>query len=344
MKTLTLFLLQALAACAVDVCQNNCGRAVAGTARLHPPLSERWSMCSTALIRTSTITPPAATVTAPITYIRHALDSQTTGSTELAQSGKPGYASACTDDAAYESACQCFADITPSTVTATAATPTETLPGPTCTQGVEFAMYNYDLNTTRWDNLEDAIDYGHAWVNFTLQFSGVEPNLTGITSTLGGVSQQSNPDLPIDIYGVSGPPGSTLGRTVIDHRGYIVPQIAGFHMIWLESSDNAVYAWVGDRAVRGWTASNASIRRFWPHTGGLETWIFDVRDRELGTPIPFRFLWLNYGGPGAFRASISDPRGSNLLSPTTGLNSRIISSCSGPGAPAAAWAPWANEI
>ncbi|KAI9146987.1 putative cell agglutination protein pfl8 [Paramyrothecium foliicola] len=333
---------------AADPCQNNCGRAVAGAGRVSPALVDRRAMCSQALITTSTITPPAATITAPIVYVTSGQPAATLEDTLPSAptvGSAPAYASACPDDAAYRSACQCFSDVAPTTVIVTAATPTETLPGPTCTYGVEYAIYNYELNTTRWDNLRDAKYTLDRTVNLRLQFSGIEPNMTGVTTRLGTIEATDDPEAPVDIYGITGPPGSLLGRTVIDHRGYFIPPIEGFFSIWIEQNPNdAVYAWFGDAALRTWSVNNPHYYRYSWERGGLDNRLIDVRPSLVGRPMPFRILWLNYGETGAFRAAVRTPTTSHILGPATGPDQRIIASCSGPGAPVGPWVPWANEL
>ncbi|KFA68432.1 hypothetical protein S40285_08195 [Stachybotrys chlorohalonatus IBT 40285] len=356
-------------AAAFSLCNNNCGRAVIGTARASPDLSARQSLCSEFVTATSTVTPayvlPIAfvlliyrpkchgsstvTVTAPVIYNRSVHEKRasdgTSTPTPVLTADKPAYASACPDNVAYWSACQCFSGIVATTVTVTAATPTETVPGATCTQGAEFAIYAVELHTARWRNLVGANDFGPGWINFTLQFADVQPDVVGVSSTIGGLTSAADPDQPISIYGTTGPAGSALNRTLIDHRGYFVPALEGFYLVSLEQADNAIYAWVGDLAVRGWTPSNARASRFLDSDPSrLYSFLIDVRSWGVGVPIPFRFLWLNYGGPGTFNVQVTNPRGSSIYGPGTPSNPQVISSCSGPGAPISPWAPWAQEI
>ncbi|KAE9572786.1 hypothetical protein CGMCC3_g11206 [Colletotrichum fructicola] len=107
------------------ICNNNCGRAVAGTARQSPPFAARQSLCEAFVSTTVTVTPGAVTVTANSVARRnvHAPRQAAPVITGVV----PAYASACADASAYWSACQCFSGILPTTVTVTAATPIVTV-------------------------------------------------------------------------------------------------------------------------------------------------------------------------------------------------------------------------
>jgi hypothetical protein len=335
---------------AIDPCQDNCGRAVAGSGRNDPPLAVRSSLCSAFVTATSTVTPTAATVTAPIFYNRNAHEARAPAPTAAtaARDGldeKPAYASACRNPEAYWTACQCIPGVKATTVTVSAPAPTVTVPGPVCTQGVEFAIYAIPTDSDRWQNIEEALNEGHDRINFELQFSGVDPDVTGVTPYIGDIVQWDDDwTIPVRIYGVEGPAGSQMSSSVIDHRTWLLPTIAGTYDIVIDTSDNAVYAWVGDVAISGWSPTNAGATRFWATDDNHEWVTFDVSEGDVGKPIAFRLLWLNYGGPGAFSARVIDPNGGILLGPDTERSPSILASCDGSGAPVSSWAPWAEEI
>ncbi|KAH0436010.1 hypothetical protein CcaCcLH18_04543 [Colletotrichum camelliae] len=96
------------------ICNNNCGRAVAGTARKDPPFASRSSLC-------------AAFVTAAVQPIigRNVHVRRQDAPEPIITGTKPAYASSCPDATAYWSACQCIEGIqaTGITVSGTRTTP-----------------------------------------------------------------------------------------------------------------------------------------------------------------------------------------------------------------------------
>ncbi|KAF5516960.1 hypothetical protein CGCS363_v001888 [Colletotrichum siamense] len=96
------------------ICNNNCGRAVAGTARKDPPFASRSSLC-------------AAFVTAAVQPIigRNVHVRRQDAPEPVITGIKPAYASSCPDVTAYWSACQCIEGIpaTAITVSGTRTTP-----------------------------------------------------------------------------------------------------------------------------------------------------------------------------------------------------------------------------
>ncbi|UNI16067.1 hypothetical protein JDV02_002542 [Purpureocillium takamizusanense] len=108
-----------------DICNNNCGRQVAGVNNPELPVRARRATCSSFLDTTTTVTPPASTV---ITYNRDVT------ATPAVTGTVPTWANMCSDVAEYWSACQCF-DMSPTTVTVIATAPmtTTTPAATTCT-------------------------------------------------------------------------------------------------------------------------------------------------------------------------------------------------------------------
>ncbi|KAH0432026.1 peptidase s8 and s53 subtilisin kexin sedolisin [Colletotrichum camelliae] len=107
------------------ICNNNCGRAVAGTARQSPPFAARQSLCEAFVSTTVTVTPGAVTVTANPVARRNVHAPRQAA--PVITGAVPAYASACADASAYWSACQCFSGVLPTTVTVTATTPVVTV-------------------------------------------------------------------------------------------------------------------------------------------------------------------------------------------------------------------------
>ncbi|GJC90778.1 hypothetical protein ColLi_13616 [Colletotrichum liriopes] len=104
------------------ICNNNCGRAVAGTARRDPPLTARRSQCEALVSSTVTIDPEAATATVGPVNPRNVHRPRQAGSAPVLTGTVPAYASSCADITAYWSACQCFSGVvaTTRTITSTA--------------------------------------------------------------------------------------------------------------------------------------------------------------------------------------------------------------------------------
>ncbi|KAK1972911.1 hypothetical protein LY78DRAFT_688039 [Colletotrichum sublineola] len=108
MKTITaIILVSGLSPVLAAICNNNCGRAVAGARRANPPFASRSSLCAEFVTTYITLDPLASTTTATLS----ATPAPTITGT------KPAWACACPDVTAYWSACQCFEGITATTVT-----------------------------------------------------------------------------------------------------------------------------------------------------------------------------------------------------------------------------------
>ncbi|KAH7320862.1 GLEYA domain-containing protein [Stachybotrys elegans] len=322
------------------ICNNNCGRAVAGTARNNPPFAARQSMCSEFLTTYTTVTPPAATVTEAPIYARNVHGPRDEVPSPVITGEKPAYASSCPDITAYWNACQCFG-IAATVVTVTAPTPTETVPGMICTQGAEFALYAVPTNSPRSDNLQRAYE-NQASISLDLQLKNVQPDVTGVTPTVG-MTVVGNYFDPIRIYGIEGPPGSTLHKTVINHRAFIIPKKVGTYNVILGDADDLMLAWVGQTAISGWDFGNANARSWWP-SGGPRQFAITVTAENLEKPIPFRLFWANEGGPGGFTATITDPEGIAIWGRNTAKNPSFVSSCSVGGENILGWnVSWPEE-
>ncbi|KZL83020.1 peptidase s8 and s53 subtilisin kexin sedolisin [Colletotrichum incanum] len=104
------------------ICNNNCGRAVAGTARRDPPLTARRSQCEALVSSTVTVNPGAATATVGPVNPRNVHMPRQAGSAPVLTGTVPAYASACADITAYWSACQCISGVVATTRTITSTT------------------------------------------------------------------------------------------------------------------------------------------------------------------------------------------------------------------------------
>ncbi|KAF3351893.1 DNA replication complex GINS protein SLD5 [Verticillium dahliae VDG1] len=265
-------------------CNNNCGRQVIGTARKSPSLEDRQALCRAFLTSTTTVTPATATVTAAVIYNRNVHGARAEPPTLTGE--KPAYASSCPDLASYWNACQCFDGYVPTTVTVTAATPTETVAGPICTQGLEYAIYTPEFDDPLIERLrvEEETIYTPVIANL---IQGVVPDFTGVSPKIGPVYGDWQLPLVAPAYG----PDAVLTRQE------------------------------EERVYRAYTLT--------------------VTDTSV--PVPFRLLWINYGGPGSLQSYIYDPAGNEIAGPNSEKNSQVISSCSGAGAVVGAWPAWESE-
>ncbi|KAM0330128.1 hypothetical protein ACHAQA_004301 [Verticillium albo-atrum] len=322
-------------------CNNNCGRQVIGTARVSPALVDRKSMCSAFLTSTTTVTPETATVTAAVIYNRNVHGPR--DDTPTITGEKPAYASSCVDVTAYWNACQCFEGVAPTTVTVTAATPTATVAGPVCTQGLEFAIYAPKDSAPLVGKLAQTWNGGIANANIAYLIEGLVPDFTGVTPNIGPITGNWQQPLNAPAYGgFVGTPGTQMGRTIIDHRGYINPATVGEYKIVLPYIDDSVFVWAGANALTGFTNSKSVLSRQ-EHEGSAGDRVYSIQVTDTTTPIPFRLLWINYGGPGGVQAYIYDPSGVQIAGPNAVKNPQVISSCSGAGASVGAWPAWQDE-
>ncbi|KAM0273210.1 hypothetical protein ACHAQH_008401 [Verticillium albo-atrum] len=321
-------------------CNNNCGRQVIGTARKSPTLEDRQSMCKAFLTSTTTVTPETATITAAVVYNRNVHGARAEPPTPAGE--KPAYASSCADVTAYWNACQCFEGVVPTTVTVTAATPTATVAGPVCTQGLEYAIYTPEYDDPLIQRL--AIEEQHIFTpDIANLIEGVVPDFTGVTPKIGPVYGDWQLPLVAPAYGpdVVGGPMTQMSRTIIDHRGYINPATTGDYKITIPYIDNSVFVWVGNDALTGFTREKSVLSRQEEEYFVDRTYTVTVTDTSA--PIPFRLLWINYGGPGSVVSYVFDPFGNEIAGPNAEKNPQVISSCSGAGAVVGAWAAWEDE-
>ncbi|KAI8274570.1 hypothetical protein K4K60_009548 [Colletotrichum sp. SAR11_57] len=117
------------------ICNNNCGRAVAGTARQSPPFAARQSLCEAFVSTTVTVTPGAVTVTANSVARRNVHAPRQAA--PVITGAVPAYASACADASASATPIESSStSTTPSADSTTfsigsTCTPTPVLPSPT---------------------------------------------------------------------------------------------------------------------------------------------------------------------------------------------------------------------
>ncbi len=252
----------------------------------------------------------------------------------------PAYATMCSSNVDYWSACQCFG-IAPTTITVTAPTPTTTLATPTCTQGVEYALWVFDADSPQAEELGIAWQYFPA-VNRNSLVAGVTPVQSGVVAQVG-FPQWMDYNNPLRFDGISGPAGTGMEYNVLEHRGYLVPSAAGTYAFQFSSVDDVAAVWVGAHAKSDITTSqsvlNGTLGDFNPPLRYAHT----VTSADVGKPVPFRVFWANAGGPAGHLWNVVDPSGAEVLGYGTQKNKQIIASCSGAGTDAPAWPAWTSE-
>ncbi|GKT51091.1 uncharacterized protein ColSpa_11272 [Colletotrichum spaethianum] len=390
MKTATILsLVFGLTPAFAAICNNNCGRQVAGVARKDPPFALRSSLCADLLTTYTTIVPGTVTVTATPVVVNNVHAARAEIPAPIITGTKPAYASSCPDVTAYWSACHCFEDIAATTVTVTGPaqtviiTPTLTVQPsfptlssrtsswsnssfttnssfsttspsfttsatatssalPTCTEGIEFALYNYGLGTEQCSEVSNKSPRD---ADFRTILEGVNPWVTGTTSHMW--FSQDDAGRPLSVYGVEGPPGSGLACSALMHRGYIKPSLLGTYTIYIDYPDDFAHVWVGEVALSGsFSAANSQAYGRWPDSGPWVdfrlSYIFEVTDTSAY--IPFRVFWADRHGPGSLRVTILDATGSVILGGNSQSSPNIVTSCEGVGSPAPAWLDWLDEV
>lgn len=257
-------------------------------------------------------------------------------------SHKPTWATACAGDVDYYNACQCFG-ITPTVITVTAPTPTATVSGAHCTEGVEYALYDFGDDPDRRDQILDAYyasDYHR--ISVPNMVGHVTPLQTGVVSQLG-FPEQGDYYGPLQFSGVSAPADTDMQYNVLQYRGYLIPSMAGEYTVEFDLVDDMAVVFVGDAAVTGFNVNQALLgaNLFGPPAMSQQATI-NVDDADVGKALPFRIYWANGGGPAGLLASISDPTGAVILGEGSPKNQQIVSSCDA-GSLAPAWPAWDAE-
>lgn len=257
-------------------------------------------------------------------------------------SHKPAWATACGSDVDYYNACQCFG-ITPTVITVTAPTPTSTVSGPRCTEGVEYALYDFGDDVSRMERIIDAYyanDY-HA-ISVPNIVGHVTPLQNGVVSKVG-FQGQGDYSQPLQFSGLTAPAGTNMQYNVFQYRGYLIPSMAGTYTVRFDWVDDMALVFVGDAAVTGFDVNQALLGAslFGPPADAKLATI-NIAAADVGKALPFRIYWANDGGPAGFLASIVDPSGAVVLGLDSVKNQQIVSSCDA-GSLAPVWPAWEAE-
>ncbi|KAK1841985.1 cell surface glycoprotein [Colletotrichum chrysophilum] len=344
--TLSIFLFLSRVASAA-ICNNNCGRQVAGTGRNDPSLASRSSLCA-AFVSTYATVPaiPQPTVTLSVpspVQKRNVHGPRQETPTPRVLGTKPAYASSCPDVAAYWSACQCFDGIKPTTIPVTAPTSVaSSTASASCTPGAEFALHVIEERSTLCRNTLQNADVRANTYNLKNLVQGRVP--VGIGHSEVPRYSQNDENQPINYRGVQGSAGSTIKCNILVHRGYLKASLSGSYEFIVGEADDVVMVWLGDKAKSGFNANNADITvqkgfRSYPYS---EFIYFETVEEY----IPFRIFWSNGRGGGAFSSGVYPDYtlGLDLPEGTVIEDPKLYASCSGDASPAPAWPAWQDEV
>ncbi|KAL0941990.1 cell surface glycoprotein [Colletotrichum truncatum] len=331
-------------------CNNNCGRQVIGTAVRDPPSWDlRSSLCADFVTTYVTVTSgpePSAELQLPTVIDgRNVHGPRQVTPTPVITGKKPDYASACSDVAAYWSACQCFDGVKPTTITVTApavaaTTPTSSASQPSCTKGIEFAHHVIEPTSTLCTNVLSNQNLRAKAYDLGSLLQGRVPSGVGLSQNL--YYEQLNGNAPINYAGLRGPEGSTLECNILVHRGYIKVKVPGIYEFFFGGVQDVVLIWFGDKARSGgFRAGNSDF-------GGRDKDIkwpdqsFYLNVEDASEYIPFRVYWSNGEGAGAFGIQGFPAAWGDWPDEDPELP-EFYSNCSGDRSPAPAWLPWESE-
>jgi hypothetical protein len=191
-------------------------------------------------------------------------------------------------------------------------------------QGLQWAYYN---------NAVYNYDVVYSTFNPTVYKDQI-PQITGVTSTLGGINTNSNPI--VDLYGSSVDIG--LNYFALNHVGYIFAPLTGTYTFVLPCPDDIDFVWIGQYAYSGYTRANANIMNDYG-TYRTETYTIDL---VAGNYYPLRIMFAQAQGPAIFQLSLTDPSGATMLSSDSSQSPFLVQySCDGVAAPA--FVPWGSE-
>ncbi|KAH8887970.1 hypothetical protein GQ53DRAFT_826543 [Thozetella sp. PMI_491] len=283
------------------------------------------STCSSLFVSTTTITPMTTITADPITYVRRAV-----------ALGIPAGASA----SAFYSACSAIG-ITSTVSTTIAPTTTITInpPPATCTQGLEYALY--ELSRDSSVHVADALGNPEAWFSASI-FNGASILGVGVSANIGATqdSAYSTWGSPLSLYGsrTSAPDSQYFAA---EHRGYIHLTQTGTYTISSALVDDLLGVWVGTPALGTWTTANANLLGTWNRGAGAGlTYTITVDSTNLNTYIPIRIIWINGGGPYGLDMKITNPSNAVILGLSSAKNHQIVSSCFGSVTSAPEWPTW----
>lgn len=93
------------------------------------------------------------------------------------------------------------------------------------------------------------------------------------------------------------------------HKFYFRAPTTGTYTFTVNAADDVVRAWFGDKAKKGWTASNSDILATCGSNGGAGSFQMKL---DAGSYTPARLTWLQGNGPYGYSFTVTDPQGNTL--------------------------------
>lgn len=165
------------------------------------------------------------------------------------------------------------------------------------------------------------------------------PQCQGAANTIAGFRAPNEGNNAFSIYGSD----CTFNGNyfALDHVGYIYAPSTGTYTITTQDTDDAIFLWVGDKAVRGWSRDNADAVTNFRSNYGISSTGFTA---TAGSYTPIRIMYAQAQGGGGFRFKITAPVGGELLASDEQASGYIVQfGCGADAQVAPAFPGWGNE-
>ncbi|KAH7309042.1 GLEYA domain-containing protein [Stachybotrys elegans] len=188
-----------------------------------------------------------------------------------------------------------------------------------CTPGMQWAFYSMRRSPSDEQTFPGQIpnlEGGEAAENWRRRYFSVQevlrdqaPGTTGSSRTIGIGTQCSGTR---SLYDMEMTGDATY--MVLQHIGYFRPALSGTYTFAFSGVDDAVFLWLGNNAVSGFSngeAGNANLDINFYDPGRSGSFSGDF---VAGTYWPYRILYVNAQGCGAFDFTLTDPEGVVVVS------------------------------
>lgn len=163
-------------------------------------------------------------------------------------------------------------------------------------------------------------------------YKGQAPGVSGVTSTIGGIDTMGGQQ--ISVYGSSQRFSGDF--FALHHKGYLYASVEGEYKFTVRKVDDALFLWLGDPAIKGWTRSNANLVLGLHGTGS------EVVRLARGEYMAFRVVFVQAQAGARFALEIEGPDGQIIADSQTASSPWILQySCDGTSAPE--FSPWGAE-
>ncbi|KAK1462464.1 hypothetical protein CCUS01_08651 [Colletotrichum cuscutae] len=222
---------------------------------------------------------------------------------------------------------------TTSKTSTTSTSTTSTSPTASCTPGLEWAFYQMVQAPTSTQSLPGQIPFHDAtadgqanwkttYFNVNTVLAGQSPIDTGTTLTIGYPQCLNTPPT---VYGKQEPGNSQY--TIIQHIGYFHPTSTGNYVFNLGNVDDAVYLWLGSKAISSFSNGNADLIVDYYETPTVQSFTFAA---TAGSYVPIRILQVNAQGCSKLAFYVTDPSGASIVSETIPVqNQQLTAGCPG---------------